>query len=197
MLLPHAHHVFLPQRYMIAIETFVVVQCIIYVDIFYIGLQGRSRAIWVGFSHFRRVTFCTIDTFIAQQHRRFRTIKIIATIIVVIISRRVIDRREHIVFPHSQNGRIHFSSQGTHIVRICFFPFVLKHPFLLRGQSIQSHILFGASSCFISECHHRTRCSRYASPCCSFYLRSFVLRQWQTVFKTFFTIAQNIFAHIS
>ena len=131
MLLSYAHHVLLAQRYMITIESLIVVQRVICIDILYIRLQRRRCAIWIALAHLRRVTLRTIKVLITQEHRCLGAIKIIATIVMIVISSRVIQWREIILFPHSQHRLIHLATQRRHIIGIWFLSFILEIPLLL------------------------------------------------------------------
>ena len=132
MLLPYTHHVLLAQRYMITIESLIVIQGVIRIDILNIRLQRRCCAIWITLTHLRRVSLRTIKVLITQEHRCLGAIKIIATIVMIVISCRVIQWREIILFPHSQHRLIYLATQCCHIVGIWFLSFVLKVPLLLR-----------------------------------------------------------------
>ena len=131
MLLSYAHHVLLAQRYMVTIESLIVVQRVICIDILYIRLQRRRCTIWITLTHLWRVTLCTIKVLITQEHRCLGAIKIIATIVMIVISSRVIQWREIILFPHSQHRLIYLATQCCHIIGIWFLSFILEVPLLL------------------------------------------------------------------
>ena len=131
MLLPYTHHILLTQRYMITIESLIVVQRVICIDILYIRLQRRRCAIWITLTHLWRVALRTIKVLISQEYRCLCAIKIVATIVVIVISCRVIQWREIILFPHSQHRLIYLATQCCHIVGIWFLSFILEIPLLL------------------------------------------------------------------
>ena len=131
MLLPYTHHVLLAQRYMITIESLIVIQGVIRIDILNIRLQRRRCAIWITLTHLWRVTLRSIKVLISQKHRCLGAIKILTAIVVIVITRRVIQWRELILFPHAQHCWIHLATQCLHIVGIRLFSFVLKVPLLL------------------------------------------------------------------
>ena len=197
MLLTHALQVFFSQRDMIAIEALVIIQRIIIIHIFYIGLQGRCLSIRFILLHLGRVTLCTIIMLISQQHRHLVLIIIFAAIIMIIITSRVIQRREWIAFPSSQNHRIHLLAQTLHKGRIWLIAVILKQPLLCRRQTIITHILLFASTWLIRKSHHRTRCLGRASPNRIIHHRCFRIIQWQTMLKRFLAITQDILAHIA
>ena len=131
MLLSHAHHVLRTERNMITIESLIVIQRIIRINILDIWLQCRSRSIWITLTHLWRVALCAIKVFISQEHRHLSAIKIISAVVVIIISCRVIQWREIILLPHSQHRLINLTTQCRHIVGIWLLSLVFKIPFLI------------------------------------------------------------------
>ena len=126
MLLTHALQVLFADGYMVAIESFAIVQGVILVDILYIGLQAGCCTICRIRIHFWRVALRTIITLVAIQHTHLVSIVVIATVVVVVIARRVIQWRERIILPHRQYHRIHLITQRCHIICIWFLAVVFK-----------------------------------------------------------------------
>ena len=92
MLASHLHHI-RTQDHPVLEVFLILVQRVIIVDILYIRLQSRSRSIILGLRlGVRRVAFRTIEMLIARQNRHLLFVKIRPSIIVEIISRRVIER---------------------------------------------------------------------------------------------------------
>ena len=110
MLLSYALHIFFAQGNMVAIESFAIIQGVILVDIFNVWLQGRGCTIGGVVVHFWRVAFGAVVVFVTLEDWCFVFIKIISTVVVIVITRRVVERRVWIIFPQSQDGWIDFST---------------------------------------------------------------------------------------
>ena len=167
MLLTYAHHILLTQWDTITVEALSIIQCVVIIDILYIGVQCSSRTIWLIILGLWRVTFRSVVAFIAQQDWGLSCIIIIATIIVIVITRRVTSWRELIFRPHFPHIAIHLSLQRLQILRIWVSTIIIEvHRvyLLFCCQSIQSHVLLLTCTCLIGKSHHRTGCTWRTAP---------------------------------
>ena len=110
----------------------------------------------------------------------------------IVITGRVIPRRETIRSPAIPYVRCHFRLQVGQVLLVCR-PSLL----LLGGQTVQTYILFSTRTGFIAESNHRTGGTRHETPDGRLYLVLVVICDRQTMLKRFLSVSQDILADIT
>ena len=129
---------------------------------------------------------------VSIEHRALFLIEIGAAVVVEIITRRVVERRESVVLPLGENRGIHFSAQLVDvgfIGRPCFLSFAI--------QTIQTHVLLRTRTGFVAEGSDRAGGTRYVAPHGGIDTSYICVGYGQTVLKRFLAIAEYILADIT
>ena len=192
MLASHFHHI-RTEDDLVLVVFLVFVEGVVLIDIFNIRNEGRSGTVAFGLL-FRggRVALRTVESFVALQNRHFLAVEIGTPVVVEIISRRVVPRREALALPTVPNVCGHAALQLRQVLAVSR-PSLL----LLAVQTVQTYVLHRTCARLVAEGYYRARRLRYVTPDGAIDAPLIRRRYRQTVLKRFLAVAQNIFAHVT
>ena len=165
MLFADLHHI-RAQDNLVLIVAFYLVQRIVIIDIFDIRRQSRSRSVrLVLILRVRRVTFGIIELLIAVQNRHRLFVVIRAAVVVIFITRRVIERRIRAGFPLTTHGLVrHFLTHGIHEIAVRIRALIREVQLLFLVQTVQTHVLPNTCSSLVREGYCRRCRTRHKTP---------------------------------
>ena len=192
MLAAYLHHVGTEDD-LVLVVFLVFVEGVVLVDIFYIRREGGGGTVGLGLLlRGGRVALRTVEMFVSRQNRHFLFIIVGASVVVEVISGRVVARREAVIRPAVPYIGRDAALQLRQILAVC-------RPCQLLGgaQTVETHILTCAGTRLVAEGYYGTGRTRHKTPDSRIYTPLVGFADRQTVLERFLTVTQNILAHVA
>ena len=192
MLATHLHHIRTEDHFVLVVFL-VLVEGVIEVDIFDIRRQRRSRSVTLRLLLRRRgVTLRTVEMLVTVQDRHLFLVVVRTPVVMEIIARRVIPRRETVATPRAPNIRRDLAFQLRQVLTV-------DRPtqLLFGAQTVQTDVLHSSRAFFVTEGYDGTRRPRYKTPDSTIHTSLVRRRNRQTVLESLLAVTQNILADVT
>ena len=197
MLPSHLHHVGAQDDFILEV-LLVLVQRVVLVDVLYVRRQCGRRAVGLRLVlRSGRVALGAVIVFVARQHGHLLLVEVGAAIVVEVIARRVVQRRERVCHPLCQHGLAHRVAQGIHIVLVRSLAVEGEEELILGAQSVQAHILLLARPRLVGEGGYCRGGLRHTPPHRGVRATHIFVGDRQPVLKRFLAVAQDILRDIT
>ena len=192
MLFADVHHI-RPEDHFVLVVFLVLVEGVVLVYVLDIRREGRSRTVRLGLLlGGGGVTLRTVVVFVSLQYRHFFSIVVRTSVVVEVIARGVVTRRETVVRPTVPNLRRNACLKVREVLPV-------SRPVLfLRGaQTVQTDVLRSSRTRFVAERYHRACRPRHVAPDSRIDASLVRSRYRQTVLKSLLAVSQNILADVT